>query len=167
MDVPPSAEPRRRYAATIASFGEVAGLRDLLLGFPTFGCALAALLLFLGSAPAAFVVALASLCVTAVLGLGRLTSRVLARQKPVTVSVENETLVVMDASKQERRVPLSDLRSGRVVREKVGSAGVRVVLSRRWGQRLTLQLREPGEARLLLRELKLSARERPATFRFF
>jgi hypothetical protein len=161
VEVPPNEDGRRRYAATITSGGTLAGAGEVLAAIQVVGFAIAFALFFLGSLQSVFAVGFASLCLSGVLGVGRLVSRTLTRQMRAMIGVEKNALVMTDDASRERRIPLPTLRRGRVLR------GARVVLRGRWGQRIAMQLADAADARSLLRDVGLSARQRPATFAFF
>lgn len=155
----------RRYAATIEAGGRLAGVREMLVYLQRLGFSLAILLVLFTMPSAALAVALATSCLWIVLGLSQALARRMARATEATIGVEGEVLVLREAPDRERAIPLQALRSGRVLGTKGG--GARVVLRSRWGQSLVAHLADRAAARSLLRDLKLSARDRPATFAFF
>jgi hypothetical protein len=97
---------------------------------------------------------------------GRGVVGLLDRKKEATLAVEDGTLVVAgDQTAPTRRVPLSAMRSARVT--PLGNGGrAHLVVRGRGGILLDAVLERRG-ARRLLRDLGLSARERPMTFSFF
>lgn len=155
----------RRYDAVLASGGALAGIRQLLAYLPFLGFAIAFATLALG-------LGLRSLTIV-YLSLMLVIARVLFARFPwptghttrVTASVENGALV-LQGSEQRRVLPLSSLRSGMVVGQR-SSGLARVALRGQWGQRTIVHLGDLAEARSLLGDMKLSARERPAQFAFF
>ena len=170
MEVAPTESPSegapRRYSATIASGGALAGVRDVLARFLWAGLPVTFVLAFVGVPGVAAAVAVACLCLWAIVGLSRVASRVLSSNAPAVLSVRNDALFVDASPDRQRQIRLETLRSGRVLRG-TAERGARVVLRGRWGRSLVARLDAADDARALLRELRLSARERPATFAFF
>ncbi len=91
------------------------------------------------------------------------------RRAPATseaaLVVEGDSLLVVRGGRGVRRIPLAAMRSGRVTPDANGSHA-RVVVRDRTGAVLDADL-TAREGRALLRDLGLSARERPMTFAFF
>jgi hypothetical protein len=162
---PSSEQPPRRYTATIASGGSLAGVVEVVAAIQRIGFALAAVLFVLGALPVALAVAFSSVGIAATLRVSRAVSRALASKTPSTISVENGALVLDGGPKGTRVVPLAKLRTGRVLR--AGSGRARLVVRGRWGQSIVAHFDDAADARALLRDLKLSARDTPATFSFF
>lgn len=112
----------------------------------------------------AFGATLAILALVAWSAGGWLRGGALGHTNEATLAVEGDSLVVSGA-KQRRRIPLAAMRSGRVTPAADGSRA-RVLVRGPRGVSLDAELPR-SEARGLLRDLGLSARERPMTFSFF
>ena len=155
----------RRYDAVLAAGGALAGIRQLLAYLPFVGFAVAFAALALGLGERSLTIVYLSLMMIIARALIARFPWPSGRTTRVTASVENGALV-LEGTKLRRVLPLSTLRSGMVVSLRT-SGLARVALRGQWGQRMIVHLGDVDDARALLGDMKLSARERPAKFAFF
>lgn len=155
----------RRYDAVLASGGAFAGIRQLVAYLPFLGFAIAFATLALGLGERSLTIVYLSLMLAIARALFARFPWPMGHTTRVTASVENGALVLQGESRR-RVLPLSSLRSGMVV--SLRSSGLaRVALRGQWGQRTVVHLGDADDARSLLGDMKLSARDRPAKFAFF
>jgi hypothetical protein len=155
----------RRYDAVLAAGGAFAGIRQLLAYLPFLGFAIAFATLALGLGERSLTIIYLSLILIIARVLFARFPWPTGRTTRVTASVEGGALL-LQGKERCRVLPLSSVRSGMVLSQR-SSALARLALRGRWGQRTIVHLSNVDDARSLLGDMKLSARDRPARFAFF
>jgi len=151
-----------RYDASLAAGGALTGVRDVLVVLQDVGIALAPITFVLVGRSIAFAFLFASIAIHVVLRASAAIARAVGWKTPVKLHVEGEALVVEPRAGRTRAIALSQIDSAQVL-----PTSARLVLHGPWGQRNVFHFGTALAARSVLRELKLSALERPATFSFF